>query len=313
MEYYNTGEGIGLKNTAIALGKFDGLHKGHQILFSELRRYKETGLTTVVFTFDFHPMFLLSGKKQQLIYTREERKRIIEDLGADVMIEYPFTIETSKVEAEDFIRDMLVKELGAKAIVVGDDFRFGHNRGGDVALLKKFEPVYGFTVDSCRKLCYGEREISASFVRDLIKEGDMATAEELLGRPYSISGEIIHGKGNGSSRLSMPTANIIPDTDKLLTPDGVYVSHVSFGDSVYRSVTNIGHNPTVGENNDLRVETHLMDYSGDLYGKKMEVFLHSRLRGEKRFESFDDLKAQMKSDLTAAAAYFRQPEKRKKN
>lgn len=304
MIYYNTGEGIGLKETAVALGKFDGLHRGHQLLFSELRRYKEEGLTTVVFTFDFHPMSLLSGKKQQLIYTRGERRKILEDLGIDVMIEFPFTIETSKTEAEDFIRDTLVHELGVKAVVVGDDFRFGHNRGGDVALLKKLGQVYGYTVDNCRKLRYGDREISSSYVRDLIKEGQLETVTMLLGRPYSISGEIIHGKGNGGNKLSMPTANIAPEADKLLPPDGVYVSSVVINDKVYRAVTNIGHNPTIGENNALRAETYILDFSGDLYGEKLNVELHRRLRGEIKFDGFESLKAQMMKDVEQARDYF---------
>ena len=293
MIYYKGTKEIRLTDTVIALGKFDGLHKGHQLLFDRLKSFADDGLKTVVFTFDFHPLSLLSGHMQQLIYTRHERRRIIESLGIDVLIEYPFTQETAHMPAEDFVRDVLVRDLGVKAIVVGDDFHFGYQRKGDVALLTKMSGAYGYSVIHCEKLCHEGREISATQIRDQIKDGALEQAKQLLGRPYSITGEVIHGKGNGSGALNMPTANLAPEKVKLLPPEGVYVSSVLLDGIRYGAVTNIGHNPTVGENIDLRVETFIMEFSGNLYGRELTVDLYKRLRGEKKFDGFESLKKQM--------------------
>ena len=293
MIYYKGTKEIRLTDTVIALGKFDGLHKGHQLLFDRLKSFADDGLKTVVFTFDFHPLSLLSGHMQQLIYTRHERRRIIESLGIDVLIEYPFTQETAHMPAEDFVRDVLVRDLGVKAIVVGDDFHFGYQRKGDVALLTKMSGAYGYSVIHCEKLCHEGREISATQIRDQIKDGALEQAKLLLGRPYSITGEVIHGKGNGSGALNMPTANLAPEKVKLLPPEGVYVSSVQLDGIRYGAVTNIGHNPTVGENIDLRVETFIMDFSGNLYGRELTVDLYKRLRGEKKFDGCESLKKQM--------------------
>lgn len=304
MIYYKGTKEIKLTDTVIALGKFDGLHKGHQLLFDRLKSFADDGLKTVVFTFDFHPLSLLSGHMQQLIYTRHERRRIIESMGIDVLIEYPFTQETAHMPAEDFVRDVLVRDLGVKAIVVGDDFHFGYQRKGDVALLTKMSGAYGYSVIHCEKLCHEGREISATQIRDQIKEGALEQAKLLLGRPYSITGEVIHGKGNGSGALNMPTANLAPEKVKLLPPEGVYVSSVQLGEARYGAVTNIGHNPTVGENIDLRVETFIMDFSGDLYGKELTVDLYKRLRGEKKFDGFESLKKQMYLDRDASREWL---------
>ena len=304
MIYYKGTKEIKLSETVIALGKFDGLHKGHQLLFDRLKSFRDDGLTTVVFTFDFHPLSLLSGHMQHLIYTRHERRRIIEDLGIDVLIEYPFTQETAHMPAEDFVRDVLVRDLGVRAIVVGDDFHFGYQRKGDVALLTKMSGAYGYSVIHCEKLCHQGQEISATQIRDQIKEGDLEAANLLLGRPYSITGEVIHGKGNGSGALNMPTANIAPESVKLLPPEGVYVSSVQLGEKSYGAVTNIGHNPTVGDHNDLRVETFIMDFSGNLYGQELTVDLYRRLRGEIRFDRFESLKKQMHADCEQARSWL---------
>ena len=304
MIYYKGTKEIKLSDTVIALGKFDGLHKGHQLLFDRLKSFRDDGLTTVVFTFDFHPLSLLTGHMQELIYTREERRRIIEELGIDVLIEYPFTQETAHMPAEDFVRDVLVRDLGVRAIVVGDDFHFGYQRKGDVALLTKMSGAYGYSVIHCEKLCHNGQEISATQIREQIGEGNLEAANLLLGRPYSITGEVIHGKGNGSGALNMPTANIAPESVKLLPPEGVYVSSVQLGEKSYGAVTNIGHNPTVGDHNDLRVETFIMDFFGNLYGQELTVDLYRRLRGEIRFDGFESLKKQMHADCEQARSWL---------
>ena len=306
MIYYTGTREISLRSTAVALGKFDGLHKGHQILFNKLQQYKAMGYQTVIFTFDFHPMNLLSGKKQRLIYTKEERRQIIEEMNIDVLIEFPFTMETAHMLPEDFVKNVLVEKLGAEVIVVGDDFHFGYQRAGDVAFLKTCEARYGFKVDNCEKLCIGDREISATMARDYVVEGDMEMVRTLLGRPFAVSGTVIRGKGNGRT-VQMPTANIAPHEEKLLPPDGVYATRTRIGDdeTEYDSVTNIGRNPTVADNNDLRVETFLMHYEGDLYDREITVDFYCRLRGEVKFENLNALRAQVAADQVRAEDYFK--------
>lgn len=305
MIYFRGTKDIKLDHTVVALGKFDGLHRGHQLLLDKLVAYGKKGYQTVVFTFDFHPMSLLTGKKQALIYTKDERRRIVEDMGIDVLIEYPFTQETAHMLPEDFVRDVLIRCIDAKVIVVGDDFHFGYQRQGDVAFLKAHAQQYGYQVDNCEKLCVNNREISSTMIRDYIREGDMENVTGLLGRPYAITGEVIPGKANGRT-VGMPTANLAPDHIKLLPPDGVYASttYIHSKDKCYRSVTNIGRNPTVGDHNDLRVETYVMDFSGNLYGEKISISLYERVRGEKKFKDLKELRAQVEKDQQKAMDYL---------
>lgn len=294
-----------LEHSAVALGKFDGLHRGHQLLFEKLSAYKKKGLTAVIFTFDFHPASLLSGKIQQIIYSRAERHAIIESLGADVLVEFPFTKETAHMSPEDFVREILVDRIGAEAIVVGNDFHFGYKRSGDVAFLKEREEVYGYQVDHCEKLCYLGEEISSTRIRGEIADGNMEMTTELLGRPYSISGPVVHGKENGRT-IGMPTANVAVDRFKLLPPDGVYASRTLIRDDHMSclSLTNIGTNPTVGAGNPRTIETYLLDYSGDLYDKEIELQLYKRLRPEETFASLEELRQQVVKDEQQAREYF---------
>ena len=304
MQYYKGTKEIQLKHTVVALGKFDGLHRGHQRLFEQLKAYGRQGYQTVVFTFDFHPLSLLSGKPQQLIYTREERRRIVEEMGIDVLVEYPFTQETAHMPAETFVEEVLVRDLDVQVIVVGNDFHFGYQRAGDVNLLKSMAWRFGYRVESCEKVCEDGVEISATQIRDHIREGRMEAATRLLGRPYSISGTVIHGKGNGHKVFSMPTANLAPAPVKLLPPTGVYASMVQVGGELYRGVTNIGFNPTISDHNALRVETFIQDFNRSIYDQAISVRLYTHLRGEQKFDSLEALKAQMALDLQKANAWF---------
>lgn len=307
MIYFRGTKDIHLDHTVVALGKFDGLHRGHQLLMNKLKDYGKKGYQTVVFTFDFHPMSLLTGKKQSLIYTKEERLRIVEEMGIDVLIEYPFTQETAHMMPEDFVRDVLVHAIGAKIIVVGDDFRFGYQRSGDVAFLKKHAQQYDYIVDNCEKLCVDGEEISSTMIRRYISEGNMEIVTELLGRPYEMNGKVIPGKANGR-KVDMRTANLAPDDIKLLPPEGVYASTVRIEGmpNQYYALTNIGRNPTLGDHNELRVETHVLDFSGDLYDRMITVRIYQRLRDEHKFANLEEVKAQVMKDKEKAIAYFKE-------
>ena len=306
MIYYTGTRDIHLEHTAVALGKFDGLHRGHHLLFDKLKMYQGKGYQTVIFTFNFHPANLLKHTRQNLIYSHEERLSLIRALGVDVLIEFPFTEETAHMLPDSFVREVLLDGLGAEVIVVGDDFHFGYKRSGDVNFLKAHQEEYGCYIDSCEKLCTPEGvEISSTLIRARIEDGDMETAQDLLGRPYSITGKVVRGFANGRS-VEMPTANLIPCDDKLLPPDGVYISGTILPESgeILPSLTNIGCNPTIGDGLDRRIETFILYYDGDLYEKEISVNLYKRLRDEHRFESLQDLRAQVKKDQEAAAAFF---------
>lgn len=318
MEYITGTRDIHLENTAVALGKFDGLHRGHQILIEKIKHYKAQGLKAVMFTFDFHPAAFLQNTPQELIFTREERIEWAEKMGIDTLIEFPFTKETSGIEAEDFVKKVLVDGMGAKVIVCGDDFHFGYKRRGNVEILYKLGEKYGFKTDVCSKLqieapVFEEgvftgriemRDVSSTLVREAIRRGDMEFAAKMLGTPFSVSGEVVHGRQLGRT-LGMPTANVIPPMNKIMPPNGVYSSRTIVGDYVYHSVTNIGFNPTVAENNSKRVETYVYDFSGSLYGKKIEVQFFRFERPEMKFESIEALKNQIHHDKASTMEFFR--------
>jgi len=305
-----------LDNTAVALGKFDGLHLGHQVLLNKIKNYKKNGMKAVMFTFDYHPGNLFNHSEMNLIYTSWERRLIAERLGIDVLIEYPFTSETAAMEPEDFIKKILIEKMGARHIVVGEDFRFGRQRRGDLRLLKGLSFPLGYSVDECTKITTvipegfdgnlepEVREISSTLVRKAIAKGDLELANEMLGAPYSITGEVVHGRKIGRT-IGMPTANIIPGKNKLLPPNGVYSSNTILNGQLYHSVTNIGLNPTVGDNQAKRVETFVYDFNGNIYGKQLEVQLFHYDREEMKFSSIEALKEQMHKDKLKAMAYFK--------
>jgi len=304
-----------LDNTAVALGKFDGLHQGHQVLLNKIKNYKSKGMKAVMFTFDYHPGNLFNKNEMSLIYTSEERRIIAKRLGIDVLIEYPFTTETAAMEPIDFVEKILVDKIDARYIVVGEDFHFGKQRKGDVNFLKKLSSPLGYTLDECAKITtiipkgfLGNtepitKEISSTLVRKAIADGNLELANEMLGRPYAIMGEVVHGREIGRT-IGMPTANIIPAKNKMLPPNGVYSSNTILNGELYHSVTNIGINPTVAENVSKRVETYVYDFKGDIYGKQLEVQLFHYDREEMKFDSIAALKEQMYKDKLKAIEYF---------
>lgn len=312
-----------LSNTAVALGKFDGLHRGHNVLVDRIKKYKDKGMLAVMFTFDFHPNSVLGKKEQQLIYTVRERRAIAEKMGIDILIEYPFDEETIAMDPVDFIKEVLIDKVGARFIVVGEDFRFGCGRAGNTDLLEGMSLLFGYSAVICRKVCDmipmgfdgnfvpESREISATLIRKAIAKGDIELANRLLGYPFEIIGEVVHGKEIGRT-IGMPTANIIAPSSKLLPPNGVYYSKTRIFGKLYQSVTNIGFNPTVSDQGAKRIETFVYDFHGDLYGKSIEVELYHYGRPEMKFDSLEELKEQMHKDQERAKLYFEQLEKNNK-
>lgn len=306
MNYITGKKTINLKNTAIALGNFDGIHKGHQLLIEEVNKRKSDGLKSVVFTLYPHPSFVLGNKESvDLIFTQEERKIKFLELGIDVLVEYPFDLELSEMKPEDFIKDILIRQFGAKVIVVGSDFKFGKNRQGDIKLLKELATIYNYEVVIIHKKIYHNEKISSSLIRELIKVGSMQQVTELLGSPYMIYGEVVHGNKIGRT-INMPTANIIPNKKKLLPPNGVYASRVIIDSVVYNSITNIGKNPTVyADDTKNKIESYIFDFNKEIYGNNIQVLLLDFIRKEKKFKGLEQLSLQIQIDVKKAKDFFR--------
>ncbi len=283
------------KRSAITLGKFDGLHRGHQLLITQVLQKKKEGCAAAIFTFDAPPNRLLNGQRSGTILTNQERRDLAEQFQIDWMVQCPFTKEVACMEPEDFIKDVLVEKMNVAWIVVGEDFRFGYQRKGDIELLSKLEEKYGYRVMVFSKEQYQGRDISSSYIRETLSAGEMELTETLLGYPFFLVGNVVYGKQFGR-QMGIPTANLLPDEKKLLPPNGVYASHILLEGAWYNGMTNIGVRPTVEHTNQKNVETYLFDYQGDLYGKELTIQLLHYERPECRFESAELLKRQLDLD-----------------
>lgn len=288
---------------AITLGKFDGIHRGHQQLFQKVLEAKNQNLKAAVFTFDCSPRQLFSAHPLTVLFTEQEKRNYLKQLGIDVYISYPFTKETAAMEAEQFIQEVLVNALHAKKIVVGTDYRFGRQRKGDAELLAAFAKEYGYELETVEKLKYEDEIISSTRIREAVSEGRMEEAAAMLGRPYSFSGTIIHGRSLGHT-LGFPTINLQIPEEKVLPPYGVYCSETWIGGSHYLGISNLGCKPTVQKEAQYGIETHLFGCDGNLYGKHATVQLLHHTRPELRFPSVEALKAQLASDIENAKRYF---------
>lgn len=306
MEYIANTTDFKLENTAVALGKFEGLHRGHNLLLQELYKCHSKGLTSVMFTFDLPPKAVIHYDYECVIYTKEERRRILEQTPLQCLIEHPFTEQFSRLHPEEFVKTILIGKLGAKKIVVGKDFHFGYRRAGDVNLLTELAPVYGYELTVIEKLQDQGEDVSSSRIRRCLQDGNMEEANRLIGQPpFTVYGEVVHGKKLGAAVLGMPTANQVPPVNKFLPPNGVYVSRILFSDRVYYGISNIGVKPTVEEDLQKGLETYIFDLEEDLYGKYLEVQLLHYVRPEQKFDTFEDLKAQMDRDAAYGREYVR--------
>lgn len=285
------------EDTVITLGKFDGLHSGHRVLVEALRKEKEkTGFKSVVFTFSRLPKEEIEKKKQPFLLSMEEKETLLEESGVDYVIEYPFTEEVRRMEAEDFVA-MLVEKLHVKVFVIGTDFSFGYEKRGNYGLLQSLSQNYGFRVLAFTKKQKQGEDISSTRIRNAILNGDIQTANELLGYPYFFEGEVQNGRKIGRT-IGIPTVNLTPHERKLLPPFGVYASETVVDGKTYLSLSNIGKKPTVGDNNPVGLETYIFDFHEEIYGKPICVKLLQFIRGEKKFESVEELKQQIQLDIT---------------
>lgn len=291
------------KRSAITLGKFDGLHRGHRLLVDQVLQKKQEGYTAALFTFDTPPSWLFDGRVGDKILTNEERRTLAEKFRIDILVQCPFTKEVACMEPEDFVKSVLIEKMNAGFIVVGKDFHFGHNRRGDIALLAELSNQYGYEFVVFPKKQYYGRDVSSSYIRETLRIGDMELAQKLLGYPYFIAGEVVRGKQLGRT-VGIPTANQVPDAEKLLPPNGVYASKVIVADRSYYGMTNIGVRPTVEDTDRKNVETYLLDYEGELYGENIMVQLLHFERPERKFISVEELRKQLVLDIAVTKSLF---------
>ncbi len=288
--------------TAVTVGKFDGLHRGHDLLAHRILAQRERGLSSVVVTFDTSPRVVLLGQENRSLVTREEKKYLLEQDGIDYLAECSFEEEIVHMEPEEFIR-LLAENFSMRYLAVGTDFRFGYRGRGDVTLLRRLSGKMGFELEVVEKIREDSREISSTFIREEIQKGNIKKANHLLGHPYFACGTVVHGKHMGS-RLGFATINITPSPEKLLPPFGVYVTRVRIDGQEYRGVTNVGTKPTIEGERLPGIETHIFDFSGELYGERVCVFFYDFLRPEQKFSSVEALRSQVKTDEQRALAYF---------
>jgi riboflavin kinase/FMN adenylyltransferase len=286
------------EQSVVTVGTFDGVHRGHQAIIEYLQERAEaqSGPSTLV-SFDPHPRAVVHGEEVPLLTTVAERADLLEALGLDRFVVVPFSIAFAQLGPREYVRDVLVKQIGLQEITVGYDHRFGKDRAGDVELLRELGDRYGFEVDVIPPQQVNRDIVSSSAIRDFLRdEGAIEEANQRLGRPYRLDAVVARGEGRGRE-LGYPTANLaLDDARKLVPKRGVYATMVTLPNGQRRGgMMNIGRRPTFDEM-DVTVEVHLLDFEGDLYGERLSVQFLQRLRDEQKFESPEALAAQLSED-----------------
>jgi len=293
--------------TGVGLGCFDGLHIGHMALVGTLiSECRMNGLVSVIYTFRRHPDNVLRKNRDNLLITSLEQKtRILEAQGIDRLVFQDFDEQFARLSPEEFVRNILVDSLNMKLAVVGFNYRFGHMGRGDPELLKRLGEKYGFRVIVIPPVKVDSEIVSSTLIRQYIAKGKMERVFQLLGRHFSLKGTVTDGRRVGHT-LGFPTANIIAEPEMAVPAKGVYITKTFIRGRWMNSVTNVGNAPTVrGKDGRFSIETHILDYDDDLYGSEIEVSFYSRLRAEKRFESIDALKEQVRRDIESARRYWK--------
>jgi riboflavin kinase/FMN adenylyltransferase len=288
------------------IGNFDGVHRGQRAAIDRVvARARELSVPSVVITFDPHPLTVLRPEMAPLpLTTPAQKEKLLEEAGVAVLLVVRFTPELARVAARPFVRDFLHGRLGLQEIHVGEGFVFGHGREGNLDLLQEMGETLGFRAIGLEEVVWGGERISSTRIRRCVAEGKAGDAAAMLGRPYAITGVIVRGDRMGQ-KLGWPTINLKPD-HKLLPADGVYAGRVFFPSypASFDCVTNIGTRPTVYENYQRVVESHILDFKQNVYGERVEVAFHKRLREERIFPTVMDLSAQIARDVEATRDYF---------
>jgi len=294
---------IPYENAVVTIGNFDGMHIGHQALFKEvIQKAKEIGGTSIAMTFEPHPIrVLMQNGQPPLITVYEQKLELIDQTGIDVLICIPFTPEFAAVSAAAFVEDLLVRRIGMKAMVVGKDYTYGRNREGTLETLKADGRRLGFEVivaEWIRVPTSLAGRASSTLIREMIMDGRVKNARELLGRHYQIRGKVVPGRHRGGRLLDCPTANI-HIKDELCPKNGIYAVTVDWKGRCYKGVANIGYSPTF-DDHCFTVEVHIIDFDRNLYGEKIRVNFIERIRDEVKFNDLSELSEQIQRDIQSA-------------
>lgn len=296
-----------LQESCVAtIGKFDGVHLGHQLILDQLKRKAEQfDLPSLVILMEPHPEEYFAADVDSCparLTILKEKLDLLESFGIDFVFQLKFDRELSELSAEDYIQDILVNGLGVKSLIVGNDFHFGHQRKGNFALLSEAGQQLGFEVVETAAYERNGHRISSTFIREQLAKADFTLVEQLLGRPYSIRGEVVQGKQLGTD-LGFPTCNINPQ--RLRIPlHGVYACEVRLVDKFRPAAVNIGYRPTVTESGEALLEAHILDFNEDLYGKTIEVIFREKIREEAKFSGLEELKQQISADVEQVRELF---------
>jgi len=299
-----------LTDTCLTIGNFDGVHMGHARLLRRVReRATATGMLSLAVTFDPHPRRVLLDKNDPPLLTLTEQKlELLEQSGVQVAVLLPFTRALAALAPEDFVRETLVTGLCMREMIIGYDYAFGKGRKGNFELLTALGGKYGFCVERLEPVIIDGAVVSSTRIRDMVQAGNVWDARPLLGRFYQVRGTVVRGRDRGGRLLGFPTANLAP-ADELVPKPGVYAVWVDTGDRIHPGVTNIGYNPTFG-NGTLSIEVHLLDFSGDLYGRPIRVHFVQRLRSERKFSGVEELSARIREDIRIGRRILATPEAR---
>ncbi len=301
----NNNDALKLRSTAVGLGSFDGLHVGHMALVNTLiSEARLSGLQSVIYTFIKHPENILRKKLfTPLLMTVGKKTQTLNDTALDYLYYDEFDEDYSRMEPEAFVKHVLLQKLGAKLIVTGFNYTFGYMGQGDTELLKKLGKKYNFRVIVIPPIKIDGQVVSSTIIRGLVSKGDMESVFKLLGRHYSITGEVQDGRRVGK-RIGFPTANLHPEAYLCIPHNGVYITKTMYNGLFYNSLTNIGINPTFGDVDRTTVETHILHFDKNIYKSDIEVFFLKKIRNEKKFKNADELAEQIRTDTKTAQDYF---------
>ena len=294
-----------VKNTAVALGRFDAIHIGHMRIIKKTVEYaRKHSLAAAVFMFDNDPTEVILGNSVPNVTSREKREEILKDLGVDIIIEKKFDSEFMRLSCREFVQKYLNDLLGARYAAAGFNYRFGKGGEGDVETLAKLCGEFGITTETVGEVTLGGKTVSSSRIRAAVADGDVESAAQMLGRFFSISGTIVKGNHIGKS-FGFATANIPVPDNGIVPKTGVYISVAKLGGKEYSAITNVGSRPTVGEPRKC-IETHIDGEFGDLYGERIEVEFCRFIREIKNFNSVSELAAQLTTDREKSREYYKE-------
>lgn len=305
MKIFETLESIAnIDQTVIAVGNFDGVHKGHQeIINKAITNARDSGIKSAVFTFSNHPRNVISNEKVLNIMYPDDKRNAFEKMGVDYLFVIPFTKEISMMGPDEYVDELLIKKFRMRQVCCGFNYKFGHKAAGDTKMLMEMSLNKGFGIHVIEPFRIDGRVVSSTLIRQAILEGDMKTANKFLGRNYSIAGEVVVGNRLGRT-IGFPTSNLIIDSNMVTPPSGVYITYSDYEGIRYPSITNVGFKPTIGEF-DKNVETHIFNFDKILYGKNIKVEFLRMLRREQKFDDIEKLKQQITKDCIEAKAIHR--------